>query len=144
MCLLYYDLKEENNNERTNHHSKKDHTDNGRNCFPVWRVYYYPWSFDTRRRFCRWHHCCRLFHPADNKEQSSLIESIAILGFLLLALAGLVLTTRVFFKNFLPEGIPGNLVSAGTIPVYNIVVGIEVAAALISVFMAFIIFKAED
>lgn len=85
-----------------------------------------------------------LFNLKKKKEQSSLIESIAILGFLLLALVGLVLTTRVFFKNFLPEGIPGNLVSAGTIPVYNIVVGIEVAAALISVFMAFIIFKAED
>lgn len=86
----------------------------------------------------------QLFNLKKEKEQSSLIESIAILAFLLIAVTGMILTVHVFFRNFLSKGIPGNIVSAGIIPIYNIVVGIEVAAALISIFLAFIIFKAED
>ncbi len=78
------------------------------------------------------------------KEQSSAIESIGILVFLLIAVFSMLLATHVFFRNFLPHGTPGNLVSAGVLPIYNIVVGIEVAAGLLSIFLAFIIFKAED
>jgi multisubunit Na+/H+ antiporter MnhB subunit len=50
----------------------------------------------------------------------------------------------VFFKNLLPGGVPGELFSAGVIPLYNIFVGIEVAAALLSIFLAFVIYKTED
>jgi multisubunit Na+/H+ antiporter MnhB subunit len=78
------------------------------------------------------------------KEQSSIIESLGILAFLLIAVTGLFLGSAVFFRNFLPAGTPGNLVSAGVLPMYNIVVGIEVAAGLLSIFLAFVIFKAED
>lgn len=78
------------------------------------------------------------------KEQSSLVESLGILAFLCIALFGMLLASSVFFRNYLPLGTPGNLASAGLLPIYNIVVGIEVAAGLLSIFLAFTIFKAED
>ena len=54
------------------------------------------------------------------------------------------LGARVFFFNYLPKGIIGHLVSAGTIPLYNIAVGIEVAAALFTIFLALVIYKEES
>ncbi len=77
------------------------------------------------------------------EEGSSLIESIAVLSALVLALIGLVAGSMVFFNNWLPEGIPGRLISAGTIPLYNIFIGMEVAAALITIFLALVIYKEE-
>jgi multicomponent Na+:H+ antiporter subunit B len=50
----------------------------------------------------------------------------------------------VFFKNYLPLGTVGELLSAGIIPVFNIFIGIEVAAALFTIFLAFVILKEED
>lgn len=84
------------------------------------------------------------FRLKKEKEESSLAEGAGILLFLLFATSGMILTTHVFFKNFLPSGTPGDLVSAGVIPVYNIFIGIEVAAALLSIFLAFVIYKKED
>ena len=84
------------------------------------------------------------FRLKKEKEESSLVEGAGILLFLLLATCGLILTSHVFFKNFLTTGPPGNLVSAGVIPLYNIFIGIEVAAALLSIFLAFVIYKKED
>ena len=84
------------------------------------------------------------FRLKKEKEESSLAEGAGILIFLLFASSGLILTTHVFFKNFLPSGTPGDLVSAGVIPLYNIFIGIEVAAALLSIFLAFVIYKKED
>lgn len=78
------------------------------------------------------------------KEDSSLLEGAGILCFLLLAAGGLLIATPVFFRNFLPGGSPGELFSAGIIPLFNIFIGIEVAAALLSIFLAFVIFKTED
>lgn len=78
------------------------------------------------------------------KEDSSMLEGAGILCFLLLAAGGLLLATPVFFKNMLPTGVPGELLSAGAIPLFNIFIGIEVAAALLSIFLAFVIFKTED
>lgn len=75
---------------------------------------------------------------------STVTESIAVLAFVLLALAGLFVGTRVFFVNFLPKGTVGELVSAGLIPLYNIFTGIEVAAAIVTIFLALVIFKEED
>ena len=76
---------------------------------------------------------------------SSILESSAILVFLAIAAAGLLIGgVGVFFVNFLPKGTVGMLISAGTIPLFNIAVGIEVAAALLTVFLALLIYKEES
>ena len=75
--------------------------------------------------------------------ESSLLESLAILLFLLMGIAVLFLGTKVFFSNYLPKGELGELISAGVIPLYNIAVGLEVAAALFTIFLALIIYKEE-
>ncbi|MFO7829621.1 MAG: MnhB domain-containing protein [Bacteroidales bacterium] len=74
---------------------------------------------------------------------SSLIESLAILIVLLLAVFALFMGTKIFFANYLPKGQLGEIISAGAIPLYNIFIGIEVAAAIITIFLALIIFKEE-
>lgn len=77
------------------------------------------------------------------EEGSSLVESTAVLTALVLATIGLVAGGLAFFNNYLPEGVPGRLVSAGVIPLYNIFIGMEVAAALVTIFLALIIYKEE-
>jgi len=74
---------------------------------------------------------------------STVYENLAILIFLFLALSGLFAGVRVFFANWLPHGTPGELVSAGLLPLYNIFVGIEVAASILTIFLALVIFKEE-
>jgi multisubunit Na+/H+ antiporter MnhB subunit len=74
---------------------------------------------------------------------SSIIENSAILVFLLFATVAMLIGTRVFFHNFLPRGHLGDLISAGVIPLYNIFVGIEVGAALFTIFLALVIYKEE-
>lgn len=75
---------------------------------------------------------------------SSNLESMAILMVVILALMAMLLGTRVFLFNFLPKGQAGELVSAGVIPLYNIFIGIEVAGAILTIFLALIIFKEES
>ena len=76
---------------------------------------------------------------------SSILESTAILLFLAIASAGLLISgVGIFFVNFLPKGTIGNLISAGILPFFNIAVGIEVAAALVTVFHALLIYKEES
>ena len=75
---------------------------------------------------------------------SSRVESMAILLVVLLALLGLGLGARVFLGNFLPKGNPGELLSAGAIPLYNLFIGIEVAGAILTIFLALVIFKEES
>lgn len=76
---------------------------------------------------------------------SSILESTAILLFLAIASAGLLISgVGIFFVNFLPKGTIGNLISAGILPFFNIAVGIEVAAALVTVFLALLIYKEES
>ncbi|MCK4464450.1 MAG: hypothetical protein KAU83_01965 [Bacteroidales bacterium] len=77
------------------------------------------------------------------EEGSSVVESLAIFAFLILGVMALFIGTHVFFKNYLPAGTVGNLISAGVIPLYNIFVGIEVGAALFTIFLALAIFKEE-
>lgn len=77
------------------------------------------------------------------EEGSSVVESMAIFAFLILGVMALFIGTHVFFNNFLPAGTVGNLISAGIIPLYNIFVGIEVGAALFTIFLALAIFKEE-
>jgi multicomponent Na+:H+ antiporter subunit B len=76
---------------------------------------------------------------------SSILESTAILVFLAIASAGLLIGgVGIFFVNFLPKGTVGSLISAGAIPLFNIAIGIEVAAALVTVFLALLIYKEES
>jgi multisubunit Na+/H+ antiporter MnhB subunit len=74
---------------------------------------------------------------------STMYENLAILVATFLAVSGLLLGARVFFLNWLPKGTAGQLVSAGIIPLYNIFIGIEVAASILTIFLALIIFKEE-
>ncbi len=75
---------------------------------------------------------------------TSKTESIAILMVAVLAMMGLLFGVKVFFFNFLPKGNPGELLSAGVIPLYNIFIGIEVAGAILTIFLALVIFKEES
>jgi len=75
---------------------------------------------------------------------SSLTESLAILVVILLALAAMLIGLRIFFANYLPRGEAGELVSAGVIPLFNLFIGMEVAAAILTIFLALIIFKEES
>ena len=75
---------------------------------------------------------------------SSVTESIAILLVVVLALMSLVLGIKVFLSNFLPKGTAGELISAGVIPLYNVFIGIEVAGAILTIFLALVIFKEES
>jgi len=73
------------------------------------------------------------------------MESAAILGFLIIAGLGLLISgSFVFFANFLNKGELGNLISAGIIPIENIVVGAEVCAAIATIFIALIVYKDEE
>jgi multicomponent Na+:H+ antiporter subunit B len=74
---------------------------------------------------------------------SSVVESTGILFFILLATVAMFIGTKVFFTNYLPKGKIGELISAGVIPLYNIAVGIEVAAAIFTIFLALLIYKEE-
>jgi multicomponent Na+:H+ antiporter subunit B len=58
------------------------------------------------------------------------VHSVGAAGLALLALGGL-LAGGAFFHNFLPTGRTGNLVSAGTIPLDNAAVGLEVFGATV-------------
>lgn len=79
------------------------------------------------------------------KEESgtTLYENLAMIMVLFLAVSGFLLGTHIFFLNWLPKGTVGQLVSAGILPLYNIFVGIEVAASIVTIFLALIIFKEE-
>jgi len=84
--------------------------------------------------------------PTLRKEEQNLefLESSAILGFLILAGFGLIISgTSIFFSNFINHGTLGKLLSAGFIPIENIVVGAEVCAAISTIFIALVVFKDE-
>lgn len=74
---------------------------------------------------------------------STIYENLAILIAAFLAVSGMLFGAKVFFLNWLPKGTPGELVSAGMLPLYNIFIGIEVAASILSIFLALVIFKEE-
>jgi multisubunit Na+/H+ antiporter MnhB subunit len=75
---------------------------------------------------------------------STIRENVAVLIVLLLAVTGIFVGTKAFFANYLPKGTVGELISAGTLPLYNIFIGIEVASSIFIIFLALIIFKEED
>jgi multicomponent Na+:H+ antiporter subunit B len=74
---------------------------------------------------------------------STLYENLATLIVVFLATSGLLFSARIFFLNWLPKGTVGHLVSAGMLPLYNIFVGIEVAASILTIFLALVIYKEE-
>ena len=74
---------------------------------------------------------------------TTIIESFATIFVILVAAGGFFFGTKIFFNNFLPKGIIGDLVSAGLLPLYNIFIGIEVAASIFIIFLSLIIFKEE-
>jgi multicomponent Na+:H+ antiporter subunit B len=75
---------------------------------------------------------------------TTIIESCATIMVIMLAVAGFLFGTKIFFNNFLPKGIVGHLVSAGVLPLYNVFVGAEVAASIFVIFLSLIIFKEEE
>lgn len=82
-------------------------------------------------------------HLVREEAGTTIYENTAILIVLLLALSGLLAGAGIFFSNWIPKGTPGELVSAGMLPLYNIFIGIEVAASILSIFLALVIFKEE-
>lgn len=64
-------------------------------------------------------------------------ESLGALGYALVGLGGLVFV-GIFFKNFLPFGTPGHLLSAGQMPLASIAVGLEVSGAFLVAWTEFL------
>lgn len=76
------------------------------------------------------------------KNRASLLESLGIFLFLFIAIMGFF--QGPFFKNVINEwlpGEPGRLWSAGIIPLCNIAIGVEVAAALFAIFITLAVLK---
>ena len=80
------------------------------------------------------------------KWRSTLFESIGILIFWFLAVLGL-LQGSYFFLNVITRVNPGKpftLFSAGIIPLCNIAIGMEVAAALFAIFITLAVLKTGE
>lgn len=65
------------------------------------------------------------------------VEAIGAAGYALLGLSGLIFAS-VYFKNFLPAGNAGELLSAGFMPLNSVAVGLEVAGAFLVVWTVFL------
>ncbi|MGN6663054.1 MAG: MnhB domain-containing protein [Solirubrobacterales bacterium] len=63
-------------------------------------------------------------------------EAAGAAGYALIGLGGLVFA-GTFFENFVSRGEPGRLLSAGTIPLSNLAVGVEVAGAFLLLWSEF-------
>ena len=57
-------------------------------------------------------------------------EAVGAGGYALVGIGGLIFA-GIFFKNFLPFGLPGHLLSAGQMPLASIAVGLEVSGAFL-------------
>jgi multicomponent Na+:H+ antiporter subunit B len=64
-------------------------------------------------------------------------EAVGAAGYAMVGIAGLVFV-GIFFKNFLPLGIPGHLLSAGQIDVASVAVGVEVSGAFLVAWIEFL------
>jgi multicomponent Na+:H+ antiporter subunit B len=64
-------------------------------------------------------------------------EAVGAAGYAMIGIAGLI-AVGVFFKNFLPLGIPGHLLSAGQIDVASTAVGVEVSGAFLVAWSEFL------
>jgi len=80
------------------------------------------------------------------KWRASLWESIGIFIFWFLAILGMI-QKGPFFANVIQKlypGSPGQLFSAGMIPLCNLAIGIEVAAALFAIFITLAVMKTGE
>ena len=75
---------------------------------------------------------------------TTIVESLATIMVIFIATSGFLFGTHVFFNNWLPKGAVGQLISAGVLPLYNIFVGVEVAASIFIIFLSLVIFKEES
>jgi multicomponent Na+:H+ antiporter subunit B len=66
-----------------------------------------------------------------------LADAIGGAGYALVGLSGLVFT-GIFFKDALPLGIPGHLLSGGQLPVASVLVGLEVSGAFLVAWSEFL------
>lgn len=64
-------------------------------------------------------------------------ESTGAAAYALIGVGGLIFA-GVFFKNFLPYGTPGQLLSGGVMPLSSIAVGLEVSGGLLLIFSEFL------
>ncbi len=64
-------------------------------------------------------------------------DALGAAGYALVGLGGLVFV-GIFFKNFLPLGIPGHLLSAGQMDVASVFVGLEVSGAFLVAWSEFL------
>lgn len=71
---------------------------------------------------------------------ASLLESFGALIFLAVAIIGMAVGGW-FFVNFLPRGYPLKIISAGSIPLSNIGIGIKVSGGVFAVFLTLIMFR---
>lgn len=69
---------------------------------------------------------------------ASIIDNTCALLFVTIPLIGFAF--GYFFLNFVPHGTPFHLVSAGFIPLYNIIIGLKVTSSIFAVFLALAIF----
>ena len=79
------------------------------------------------------------------KWRASFFESLGIFLFIFIALLGFI--QGPFFTNFIQKiapGQPNHLWSAGIIPLCNIAIGIEVAAALFAIFVTLAVLKVGE
>jgi multicomponent Na+:H+ antiporter subunit B len=65
------------------------------------------------------------------------LESVGAASYALIGLGGLIFAS-VYFKNFLPLGEPGKLLSVGTMPLNSIAVGLEVTGAFLLTWTEFL------
>jgi multicomponent Na+:H+ antiporter subunit B len=77
----------------------------------------------------------------------SKLDCLGALLFAMIAVLGLVLCDKIFFANYLyQQYLPGkefNLISAGTIPLSNIAIGLKVGASLFLVIFLLSTFRRE-
>lgn len=76
-------------------------------------------------------------------ERASRAEASGILVFWFLGVLGL-LTGTLFFVNVLSKGEAFALLSAGFIPLANLGIGLEVAAALVCIFLALLLVRGRE
>jgi multisubunit Na+/H+ antiporter MnhB subunit len=69
---------------------------------------------------------------------ASIVDNTCALLFVLIPIVGIAF--GYFFLNFPPHGRHFDLVSAGLIPLYNIIIGLKVTSSLFAIFIALSIF----
>ena len=73
-----------------------------------------------------------------NNFWASTWDNLGALSFIVIGFLGL--TGGYFFMNFISHGTPGQLLSAGTIPLSNMAIAVKVGAALYAIFIGLSIY----